>query len=197
MARASAILPLAALASGYAAGLLGLPAPGWAVDVLLVLLVAVAGADIAVWALMNRGGLVRGAAAGALLAALGAAASAAGGAAAALALGDPVRAGAALGAASGWYTLAGPLLASTHGAAMGLTALLANQLREALHIAVYPLLARRGHRLAAVALGGATTMDTGLPVILAHGGPGEAAAAMVQGLLLTLSAPALLPLLLG
>ncbi len=103
---------------------------------------------------------------------------------------------AATGAAGGWYSLAGPMV-SRVDPAWGLGALVANIVREAIHIAVYPVLARRGYDVEAVILGGATTMDTGLPVVALHGGPGASAVAVAQGVTVTMAAPMVLAWLLG
>jgi len=112
-------------------------------------------------------------------------------------LGVPVSVGAVVGAASGWYSLAGPVAAAAAGPLAGVYGFLSNMAREAIHIALYPLLARRGFALEAVAGGGATAMDTGLPVIVAYGGAEASAAALTQGLLITIAAPLLAALLAG
>ncbi|WP_158318596.1 lysine exporter LysO family protein [Aeropyrum camini] len=115
-----------------------------------------------------------------------------GGAAAAHIAGWSVGSGAAMGMASGWYSLVGPIL-YTEDPYLGVVALLGNMLRETLHIIAYPILARR-MPIAAVALGGATTMDTGLPVVLASAGERAALPAFVQGAMLTLILSVILPL---
>ncbi|MET1128446.1 MAG: LysO family transporter [Thermoproteota archaeon] len=113
------------------------------------------------------------------------------------AMGLPARLAAAAGAAAGWYSLAGPLL-SVVDPLMGGVGFLSNFLREAMHIALYPVLSRRKLlRRAGIALGGATTMDTGLPVILIYGGADAAISASVQGTLITLMAPAVVSAIAG
>ena len=188
--------PLAALALGLLLGRHGLRAPEAFVDTALLLLVGLAGFSAGLSLPSWRSGLRSGAMLGTLLAASTIASGAIAGAVVALLLGHPRRVGAAIGAASGWYSLAGPLVGA-RDPGLGLVALLANQARELLHVSLYPLLARRGLGLEAVSLGGATTMDTGLPVVLLYGPREAAAAAVVQGLLITLLLPILLPLLLG
>ncbi len=91
------------------------------------------------------------------------------------------------GVASGWYTLAGPL-ASQLNPVMGLAVFIANMLRETIHILFYPWLSRVIGR-SAISVGGATTMDTGLPVVVMFGEREDYVVAVVQGLTITLCAP--------
>ncbi len=114
-----------------------------------------------------------------------------GGLATALVLGLDKAASVLSGAASGWYSLVGPLLLA-YDPGLAAAALLGNMLREALHVALYPYLSRR-IPLSAIALGGATTMDTGLPVVAACGGDRERTAAFVQGTATTLALSVALP----
>jgi len=100
----------------------------------------------------------------------------------------------AIGAASGWYSLVGPLLA-TINPLYGLIGFLANMFRESLHILLYPLASAKGYALPAVAMGGATSMDTGLPVIAIYGDKAAMLTGMIQGVVITLAAPLVLSLL--
>ena len=79
---------------------------------------------------------------------------------------------------------------------MGVVAFSSNMLREVLHIILYPIVYRRC-RIACIAMGGATTMDTGLPVVALYGGRDAVVAALVQGGLITLLAPILLTIILS
>lgn len=189
-------LTLAPLAAGLLLSAKGLRPPPCLSTVSLHLLVLLAGFEIGYSLPSRLAEMRRSVAAGALLAA----STLAGGLLAGLALAPAARlepcVSAAVAAAGGWYTLAAPVLAP-HGPRAALLALLANMAREQLHIALYPVLASRGLRLEAAALGGATTMDTGLPVVLLSGGGEAAAAAVVQGVALTALLPALLPPLAG
>lgn len=101
---------------------------------------------------------------------------------------------AAIGAASGWYSLVGPLLASINPV-YGTIGFLTNLFRESLHILLYPLVSLRGLALPGVAMGGATSMDTGLPVIAIYGDRDSLITGMVQGIVITLVAPIVLSLL--
>jgi len=105
--------------------------------------------------------------------------------------------GGAVGAGFGWYSLSGVLISQLHSAGLGTIAFLSNVLRELLSLVLVPWLARRVGLLTLVAPGGATTMDTTLPIIAAAGPPGAALVALTNGISLTALVPLLIPLLLG
>ncbi|EKP95206.1 lysine exporter LysO family protein [Thermaerobacter subterraneus] len=130
-----------------------------------------------------------------LLPLLGAAGSLAGGWLAGRLTGEPPALALAVAAAFGWYSMAGVLVAQLWGPAAGALAFLANVMRELLTVVAVPFLARLAGRRSwlAVLPGGATTMDTTLPVIAAAArDAGTTALAFVHGLILTLLAPALI-----
>ncbi|KLU60132.1 hypothetical protein CEB3_c35630 [Peptococcaceae bacterium CEB3] len=112
-------------------------------------------------------------------------------------LGWSWREGGAVGAGFGWYSLSGVLITQLDSVALGTVAFLANVFRELLSILLLPLLARRVGVLSLVAPGGATTMDTTLPIIAAVGPPGVVVIALVNGITLSALVPVLVPLLLG
>lgn len=97
----------------------------------------------------------------------------------------------------GWYTLAGPLVASKAGAALGLVAFLTNFLRENATMVSARWVGPHVGGEAIAAMGGATSMDTTLYFSVRYGGPGTAAPALATGLVLTVAASLLLPLLLA
>jgi len=110
-------------------------------------------------------------------------------------LGMPPGDSAALGAGFGWYSLSGVLLAKLHSVELGALAFLTNVSREALSIILIPVVARYAGRYAAVAPGGATTMDVTLPLIVKFVGPDMALVAFFHGLVLSALVPVLVPLL--
>jgi len=187
-------LTLAPLVLGLLVSRLGASLPPRLLDVSLHALVALAGFEIG-YSLSTQGWATgRGVLMGILLALT----SLSAGTVVGLALGplaglEPC-VSAAIAAASGWYTLAAPIVAAKAPEA-AIVALASNMLREQLHLLLYPVLARLGLRIEAVALGGATTMDTGLPVVAAAGDPEAVAAAVAQGVTLTLALPLVLPLM--
>ncbi|MCS7128885.1 MAG: lysine exporter LysO family protein [Desulfurococcaceae archaeon] len=92
----------------------------------------------------------------------------------------------------GWYTFTGPFLSITNNY-WGLLGFTSNVLREAATFIIYPLLAKN-LAIEAISIGGATTMDTTLPVIARYGGGEAALTALVHGFILTLLIPILVPL---
>jgi uncharacterized membrane protein YbjE (DUF340 family) len=88
----------------------------------------------------------------------------------------------------GWYTVTGPLLTQVLGAQWGALGFTVNFLRELLTIVLVSVWVRVD-RFAAVASGGATTMDTTLPVIVRYCGSDVLVAAFSSGFVLSLLAP--------
>jgi uncharacterized membrane protein YbjE (DUF340 family) len=94
----------------------------------------------------------------------------------------------AVTAGFGWYTLAGPLLTQILGTQWGALGFAANFLRELLTIVTVSLLVRVD-KYAPVAAGGATTMDTTLPVIVRYCGSDVLITAFSSGFALSMAAP--------
>ena len=94
----------------------------------------------------------------------------------------------AVSAGYGWYSLAGPLIGQLFGAELGTLGFAANFFRELLTITAIPLMVKLG-KFAPIASGGATTMDTTLPVIIRYCGSDVLITAFSNGLILTLIAP--------
>ncbi|HVO37320.1 MAG TPA: lysine exporter LysO family protein [Candidatus Acidoferrum sp.] len=105
-----------------------------------------------------------------------------------LILGIDVVACMAVSAGYGWYTLAGPLIGQLFGAEWGTLGFVSNFLRELLTIVAISLLIRMD-RYAPVASGGATSMDTTLPVIVRYSGSGALITAFSSGFALSVAAP--------
>ncbi len=110
-------------------------------------------------------------------------------------LGAPAGESAAIGAGFGWYSFSGVMLTKLHSIELGTLAFLTNVSREVLSILLIPTVARYGGPHAAVAPGGATTMDVTLPIIVRAAGPDMALMAFINGLVLTILVPILIPLL--
>lgn len=108
-----------------------------------------------------------------------------------------LREGGAVGAGFGWYSLSGVMISDLHSVPLGIIAFLSNVFREILSILLAPFLARRVSVLALVSPGGATTMDSTLPLLVAVGPKGIGIVAFVSGFSLTTLVPILVPLLLG
>ncbi|MDI6783606.1 MAG: lysine exporter LysO family protein [bacterium] len=97
--------------------------------------------------------------------------------------------------AFGWYTLSAVMLDKLHSPQLGALAFFANVLRELLTFIFVPLFVRVHRPISGIAIGGATTMDTTLVLIDRVAGPEYAAIAFVQGLVLSIIVPFLVPLL--
>jgi len=99
--------------------------------------------------------------------------------------------------AFGWYTLAGPLVLARAGALLGLLAFLTNFLRENLTMVLSPVVGRRLGGEGLTALGGATSMDTTLFFVTRYGDRDAGSLALASGLILTVSASLIVPLVLA
>jgi uncharacterized membrane protein YbjE (DUF340 family) len=88
----------------------------------------------------------------------------------------------------GWYTLAGPLAGQLFGLEWGALGFTVNFLRELFTIATTSLVARLD-KYAPIAMGGATAMDTTLPIIVRYCGQDTLLTAFSSGFILTMAAP--------
>jgi uncharacterized membrane protein YbjE (DUF340 family) len=105
-----------------------------------------------------------------------------------LILGISVVATAAVSAGYGWYTLAGPLVGQLYGSEWGMLGFTVNFLRELLTIVTIPLVVKMD-KYAPIAFGGATTMDTTLPVIVHYCGSDALIMAFASGFTLSIISP--------
>lgn len=103
----------------------------------------------------------------------------------------------AVGVGFGWYTLSGVMLQKMVSVELGAIAFLANVFRELLAVVTVPLVAKKLGKMVSVAPGGATTMDTTLPIILKAAGSDMALIAFINGLILTCLVPILLPIIIN
>ncbi len=99
---------------------------------------------------------------------------------------------------SGWYTFTGPLVATYYSPFYGSLAFLINFFREQFSYIVVPFLLRvRYSPYSAIAVGGATAMDTTLPLYSTLLGSDYVMTAVFSGVVLTSFIPILLPLMLN
>ncbi len=103
----------------------------------------------------------------------------------------------AVGFGMGYYSLSSILIDQIRGGELAVVALLANILREITTLLAAIPLRRLFGPLAPIASGGATSMDTTLPIIVNASGKEYAIVAVVNGSILTLLAPILVTLALG
>jgi len=111
-----------------------------------------------------------------------------GGLTSALILGINPVASMAVCAGYGWYTLAGPLNGQLFGVEWGALGFTVNFLRELLTIATVSLSVKID-KYTPIAMGGATAMDTTLPVIVRYSGSDTIITAFLSGFILSLMAP--------
>lgn len=108
-----------------------------------------------------------------------------------------VREALAVGSGLGYYSLSSVLITELHGERLGVIALLANVMREILTLVLAPLLARYLGKLAPIAAGAATAMDTTLPVVSRFSGSEYTTVAIFSGVVLMVLVPLLVTLILG
>lgn len=108
----------------------------------------------------------------------------------------PVREAMAIGSGFGYYSLSSVYITELSGEVFGTIALLSNIMREIFTILAAPLLVRYFGRLAPIAAGGATSMDTTLPVISLYSGKSYAIFSLFSGIVLTILVPVLVTFIL-
>lgn len=100
----------------------------------------------------------------------------------------------AVGSGFAYYSLSSIFITEYRGAELGTIALLSNICRELLTLLAAPLLVRWFGRLAPIAAGGATTMDTTLPVIARTSGNDLVVVSIFHGFVVDFSVPFLVTL---
>ncbi len=95
----------------------------------------------------------------------------------------------AVGSGFGYYSLSSILITQYRGPELGTVALLANIIREVITLLGAPLLVRYFGPLAPISAGGATTMDTTLPIITRTSGQDFVILSLFHGFLVDFSVP--------
>ena len=95
----------------------------------------------------------------------------------------------AIGSGFGYYSLSSIFITEMKGAELGTIALLANIMREIITLLCAPLLARWFGPLAPISVGGATSMDTTLPIITRAAGEEYSVVAVFHGGAVDFSVP--------
>jgi uncharacterized membrane protein YbjE (DUF340 family) len=103
----------------------------------------------------------------------------------------------AVGSGFGYYSLSSVLISNMHSDVLGTVALLSNLLREILTLLLAPIIGKLFGKYAIIMSGGATSMDTTLPVVIKFSGKDLSIISIVHGFLLTLLVPILVTLLLS
>jgi len=102
----------------------------------------------------------------------------------------------AIGSGFGYYSLSSVFITKLAGSVLGVVALLSNIMREIAALLLAPLFVKYFGKLAPIAAGGATSMDTTLPVITKFSGMEYAIIAVFNGTVLTIIVPFLVTLIL-
>lgn len=95
----------------------------------------------------------------------------------------------AVGSGFGYYSLSSILITQYRGPDLGTVALLANIIREVITLLGAPLMVRWFGPLAPISSGGATTMDTTLPIITRTSGEDFVILSLFHGFLVDFSVP--------
>lgn len=103
----------------------------------------------------------------------------------------------AVGAGFGYYSLSSIIITQMKGSGLGVVALLANLSREIITLLFAPVMARYFGKLAPIASGGATAMDTTLPMVARFSGKDYTIIAFFSGIVLTALVPILVPFILS
>ena len=100
----------------------------------------------------------------------------------------------AVGSGLGYYSLSSIFITEFKGAELGTIALLSNISREILALLLAPVFVKYFGKLAPIAAGGATTMDTTLPIIMKFSGKEYMVLSVFHGFVTDLSVPFLVTL---
>lgn len=96
----------------------------------------------------------------------------------------------------GYYSLSSVLIAKISGETLGVIALLSNIFREIITLLFTPSITKHFGKLAPIASGGATSMDTTLPIITKSVGKEYVIVSVFSGFVLTILVPFIVPLIL-
>lgn len=102
----------------------------------------------------------------------------------------------AIGAGYGYYSLSSIFITEISGELLGVVALLSNIIREIITLLFTPVFFKYFGKLAPISSGGATAMDTTLPVITKFVGKEYAIVSVFSGVVLTILVPLIIPLIL-
>ena len=103
----------------------------------------------------------------------------------------------AVGSGYGYYSLSSIIITETYSKSLGVVALLANVMREIITLLAAPLIALYFGKIAPICSGGATSMDTTLPIITKASGKEFAIVSLFHGIVLTILVPIIVSLILS
>lgn len=100
----------------------------------------------------------------------------------------------AVGSGFGYYSLSSIFITQYKGADLGTVALLSNIIREIITLIFAPLMVKYFGNLAPISAGGATTMDTTLPIVTQYSGRNFVIVSVFHGFVVDISVPFLVVL---
>jgi uncharacterized membrane protein YbjE (DUF340 family) len=100
----------------------------------------------------------------------------------------------AVGSGFGYYSLSSILISEMSSETLGIIALLANIIRELITVIGAPIFVRFCGKISPIVSGGATSMDTTLPIIARFSGKDYATISVFSGTILTILVPFLVTL---
>jgi len=103
----------------------------------------------------------------------------------------------AVGSGYGYYSLSSIIITETYSKSLGVIALLSNVMREIITLLFAPVIALYFGKIAPICSGGATSMDTTLPIITKASGKEYAIVSLFHGIVLTVIVPLLVSLILS
>ncbi len=103
----------------------------------------------------------------------------------------------AVGSGYGYYSLSSIIITETYSKSLGVVALLSNVMREIITLLAAPLIALYFGKIAPICSGGATSMDTTLPIITKASGKEFAIVSLFHGIVLTILVPIIVSLILS
>ncbi len=108
-----------------------------------------------------------------------------------------IRESMAIGAGFGYYSLSSIFISKLCNETLGVIALLSNISRELITLVATPIFVKYFGKLAGIAAGGATSMDTTLPIITQYSGKEWAIISVFNGIVLTILVPFLVSFLIN
>jgi uncharacterized membrane protein YbjE (DUF340 family) len=103
----------------------------------------------------------------------------------------------AVGSGYGYYSLSSIIITETYSKSIGVIALLSNVMREIITLLFAPIIAVYFGKIAPICSGGATSMDTTLPIITKASGKEYAIISLFHGIVLTVLVPLLVTIILS
>jgi uncharacterized membrane protein YbjE (DUF340 family) len=103
----------------------------------------------------------------------------------------------AVGSGYGYYSLSSIIITETYSKSLGVIALLSNVMREIITLLFAPIIAVYFGKVAPICSGGATSMDTTLPIITKASGKDYAIISLFHGIVLTVLVPLLVSIILS